>query len=118
MSACPTCGAEVREGKAFCYNCGTPTRPSAAGRANKPSPDLFKSTVVVPPSQRNPPPPPPPQRSSTAPPEPRRPVPGTFGARGAGRGARRKFFYGKFGLGVVAILLLVILGLFALAVFS
>lgn len=88
--------------------------PSTAGRGDKPSPDLFKSTVIVPPSQ-NPRPTPPPQRSTTAPPERRRPAPETFAGRGAGRGARRKFFYGKFGLGVVALLLLVLLGLFALA---
>lgn len=103
MSFCPSCGVEVREGKAFCYNCGAPMKPSAPRRDDKLSPDLFKATVVVPLPKARPPQPQPPTG-----------LPEMSGR--AGRGARRKFFYGKFGLGVVVLLLLVILILFALAV--
>ena len=106
MSFCPSCGVEVREGKAFCYNCGAPQSQSAARRDEPPSPDLFKATVVVPPPPGAPQP-----RPNAAPLE-------TSGQPGAGRGARRKFFYGKFGLGVVVLLLLVLLVLFALAVLT
>ncbi|MCA1616561.1 MAG: zinc-ribbon domain-containing protein [Acidobacteria bacterium] len=115
MSFCPSCGVEVREGKAFCYNCGASMSQPAAGQGERPSPDLFEATVVVPPPQDARPTPlqPPP---SAAPPELRRPAPGVPEGVGAAGGGRRKFSYGKFGLGVVALLLLVLLGLFALAV--
>lgn len=109
MSFCPSCGVEVREGKAFCYNCGEPMTQSGSGRGDKPAPDLFKATVVGPP-----PPFARPSQPAAAPPKLRQPA--SEMTRGAGRGARRKFFYGKFGLGVAALLLLVLLGLFVLAV--
>ncbi len=112
MSFCPSCGVEVREGKAFCYNCGAPMSQSGSGRGDKPSPDLFKATVVVPP----PPPYARPSQPAAASPELRPPASEMSRDAGAGRGARRKFFYGKFGLGVAALLLLVLLGLFVLAV--
>lgn len=113
MSFCPSCGVEAREGKAFCYNCGEPMSQSAAGRGGKPSPELFEATAGAPP----PPYARPSQRpEEAAPPELRRPDAGMSRGAGAGRKARRKFFYGKFGLGVVALLLLILLGFFALAV--
>lgn len=114
MSFCPSCGVEVREGKAFCYNCGASMSQLAAGQGDRPSPALFEATVAVPPPDAQPTPwqPPP----SAAPPELRWPAPGVPEGVGASGGARRKFSYGKFGLGVVALLLLVLLGLFALAI--
>ena len=115
MSFCPSCGVEVREGKAFCYNCGAPMSQPAAGQGDRPSPDLFEATVAVPPPQdARPSPWQPPQ--SAAPPQLRRPAPNMPEGAGAAAVGRRKFSYGKFGLGIVALLLLALLGLFALAI--
>lgn len=121
MSFCPSCGVEVREGKAFCYNCGAPMTQSAAPRDDQPSPDLFKETVVVPPPRARDSATP--RRDSSAEErpqhvEPRRPAPDMFDRPDAARNTRRKFSYGKFGLGVVLLLLLVVLGLFVLAVLA
>lgn len=155
MSVCPNCGVGTREGKAFCYNCGEPTSPLAARRDDRPTPELFESTVAAPRPQRVPQPPtaPPPgdtpprpapgsveQRQQAAPPphmtqspparaqqpptdyappaQYLRPAPEAFAGPAAPPAARRKFSYGKFGLGVVLLLLLVIVGIVALAILS
>ena len=114
MSFCPSCGVEARENKAFCYNCGQPMSQSAAGRAGKPSPDLFEAAAGAPPQPYTQPS----ERPDAAPLELWRPAAEMSRGAGAGRGARRKFFYGKFGLGVVALLLFVLIVLFALAVLA
>jgi hypothetical protein len=139
MSVCPKCGVEVREGKAFCYNCGEPMSQGAASGGKKPSPELFEDTVLDPPPQRpkrqqdaqqqqTPTPPAdatspaPPRRPATereAAPTRQTPAPAAFEQAGTAKGRRRKFFYGKFGVGaVVLLLLLVVLGVLALAVLS
>jgi uncharacterized Zn finger protein (UPF0148 family) len=134
MPACPKCGVEVREGKAFCFNCGWPvSRPAAEPGEAAPE---YRATLS----------PPPPERKDHAPPAladaDQRPAPArnvrpdvrpdvrpTDAARdlrpaGATRDAHavaaapvvprpagRRFFYGKFGVWtVVALLLLIVLG--------
>jgi hypothetical protein len=47
MVNCPKCGAEVREEKAFCHNCGTPM-DAAMRQREEPQPDLG-ATVLEPP---------------------------------------------------------------------
>jgi predicted nucleic acid-binding Zn ribbon protein len=47
MINCPKCGTAVREGKAFCHNCGSPMDAAKAARET-PLPD-FGATVLEPP---------------------------------------------------------------------
>lgn len=47
MVNCPTCGAAVREEKAFCHNCGSPM-DAAMRQRETPMPD-FSATVIEPP---------------------------------------------------------------------
>lgn len=52
MVNCPKCGAAVREGKAFCHNCGSPMN-AAMRRREEPQPD-FGATIPEPPPRRAP----------------------------------------------------------------
>lgn len=47
MVICRNCGAQVREGKAFCSNCGEAV--NAARSETKEQPPEFRDTVTVPP---------------------------------------------------------------------
>ena len=47
---CPNCGAAVREGKAFCFNCGAPM--DAARTELKETAPEFRETVAAPPQAR------------------------------------------------------------------
>jgi hypothetical protein len=55
MINCPKCGTAVREGKAFCHNCGSPMDAAKAARET-PLPD-FGATVLEPPRRPAPSPP-------------------------------------------------------------
>jgi uncharacterized Zn finger protein (UPF0148 family) len=50
MVICPKCGAAVREGKAFCFNCGAPMDVARA-ETKEPAPE-FRETVTAPPQAR------------------------------------------------------------------
>ena len=47
MLTCPRCGASVREGKAFCYNCGA-QMGAVVKEAEEPPPE-FRETLAAPP---------------------------------------------------------------------
>jgi hypothetical protein len=59
MVNCPKCGTVVREGKAFCHNCGSPMNAAKAERET-PLPD-FGATIPEPPRRPTAATPPPPQ---------------------------------------------------------
>ena len=105
MANCPKCGASVREGKAFCPECGEPLGAQRAAQAGEQPPE-FSETVVVPPSVLAKPP---------VTPQPRRAAGGD--ARAAREvGEQRPGFFGRGAwivLGVV--LLLIVLAFLAVA---
>jgi hypothetical protein len=116
MANCPNCGAGVREGKAFCPECGEPLGAARAAEAGEEQPPEFRETVVVPPSAAAPTATPPPQRSATITPKPD----SARGAQGAGDvGEPRPGFFGRGAWVVVAVVLaLVVLAFLAVAFFA
>ncbi|MFN2596829.1 MAG: zinc ribbon domain-containing protein [Pyrinomonadaceae bacterium] len=109
MANCPKCGASVREGKAFCPECGEPLGATRAARAGEQPPE-FRETVVVPPTARGATPP------LTQ--QPRRAATGEAqGAREVGE--QRPGFFGR-GTWIVlgVILLLIVLAFLAVAFFA
>lgn len=53
MATCLKCGANVREGKAFCSECGEPVNAPRA-QASEPTPPEFGETILVPPTNAPP----------------------------------------------------------------
>ena len=49
MTTCPKCGAHVKEGKAFCSNCGAQLDAPEPVRVEPTAPE-FKETILAPPS--------------------------------------------------------------------
>jgi uncharacterized membrane protein YvbJ len=119
MSICPKCGAAVREGKAFCFNCGAQMNAARdATQEEEETPPEFRETVIdAPPRARAAQTPTPPPYAS-----PDKVAPKDSAQAGAAKPeltdalTRRAFLSRRTWIIIVLLLLLLILGFIVFAV--